>query len=372
MRRVIVMLLAILLLLSGCSAQTEPPADEQDAGLTVSTDWSKLDKPDKSLPPIGSRWYDEYTGKLIPRDDYGPLVPYAGLRLMADWPAITGCLYGLMTTDGVVVTDAVYSRVSSPSYNVGGRQVVHPLLALYTRTPPDEVYIDGRDSWAVAARDGSWCTEFCYRGMRAGKDGLLLFEDDRITHMSPTGEILYTWTMAEMELTQWELDSIYDGLEWGEGYFGSWFGDYFTLGVTDETNEEVSVLHLPTGQKETMDIEALWDAMAQDAEPDTEDFTENLPPGDYDEINCLWDSFSNDDVPALLSVSNYKADGRASLFFLYDGTPLTEFERKYRTWYYSVTPVGGLIEVLDLNTASYYDLETMDCVFRTYLGYDTD
>lgn len=33
---------------------------------------------------------------------------------------------------------------------------------------------------------------------------------------------------------------------------------------------------------------------------------------------------------------------------------------------------AGLIEVLDLNTASYYDLETMDCVFETYLGYEAD
>lgn len=28
-----------------------------------------------------------------------------------------------------------------------------------------------------------------------------------------------------------------------------------------------------------------------------------------------------------------------------------------------------MIEVLDLQTASYYDLETMECVFRTGLNY---
>ena len=374
MRRGIAVLLAVLLFLSGCGAQTELPAAEQDGELTVSTDWSKLDERE-SLPPIGSRWYDEYTGQLIPRDDYGPLIPYAGLRLLDNWPAITGCLYGLMTTDGVVVTDAVYSRVISPSYSVGGRQAFHPLLALYTRTQPDEAHIDGRDSWALAAGDGSWCTEFCYRGIQAGKDGLLLFDDDSITYMSPTGEILNTWTMAEIGLTQGEIDAINIGLEWGEGYFGDWFGDYFTLGFTDDTNEEVSLLHLPTGQKETIDSAALWENLAQTLEvyqPDIEDFAENLPPGDYAEVNCLWDSFSKADTPALLAVSEYGADGGKQLFFLCDGTPLTEFTRKSGLWYYALRPVGGLLEVLDLNTASYYDLKTMDCVFRTYLGYDAD
>lgn len=381
----IVLLLAALLLLSGCTTQDELPpvtlsppptqSGEQGGELTVSTDWSKLDERNKPLPPIGSRWYDEYTGQLIIRDDYGPLIPYAGLRLMDNWPAITGCLYGLMTMDGVVVTDAVYSSVTRPYYNVGERQISHPLLALYTRTPPDKTYIYGRDSWAIAANNGSWCTDFRYRGMRAGKDGLLLFEDDQITHMSPTGEIINIWTMAGIGLTQTEIDSIFNGLMWGEGYFGQWFDDYFSLGCTDDTNEVVALLHIPTGQKETIDCNTLWEILTQptDADqPGMEDFTAKLPPGNYAQIGYLWDNFSNDDTPTLLSASQHGVDGGCDLFFLYDGTPLLDFTKKSELWYYSVRPVGGLIEVLDLDIASYYDVKTLDCVFRTYLGYNAD
>jgi hypothetical protein len=384
MRRGIAILLAALLFLGGCAAQKEPPpatpspppvqSEEQGGELTVSADWSKLDDGGKPLPPVGSRWYDEYTGRLILRDDYGPLIPYAGLRLMADWPAITGCLYGLMTTDGVVVTDAVYSSVTSPSYSVGEKQISHPLLALYTRTQPDEVYVYGRDSWAIAARDGSWCTEFCYCGISAGKEGLLLFEDDQITFMSPSGEIISIWTMEGIGLSQEEVDSIFSGLMSGEGYFGGWCGDYFALCYANGSFEEVALLHIPTGQKEIMTISA-WNTIAEASyasQPGMEDLILNLPLGDYSETTFLWDRFSDNDIPAMISVLQNSEGDTFRLFFLYDGTPLPELTKSFWIWYYSARPVGGLIEVLDINTASYYDLKTMDCVFRTYLGYYTD
>ena len=385
MRRGVAMLLAVLLILSGCAVRegfsptppSPPPTQsgEQSGELTVSADWSKLEDGDKPPPSVGSRWYDDYTGQLILRDDYGKLIPYAGLRLMDDWPATTGCLYGLMTTDGVVVTDAVYSAVRSPCYYMGEKQGSHPLLALYMMTQPDETYEYGRSLWAIAASDGSWCTEFCYLGMRACEDSLLLFEDDRITYMSPTGEIMSIWTMAGLGLSQKEIDEIHSGLMWGEGYFGQWFGDYFCLGFTDDTNKEISMIHLPTGQKETMTQDAVWEILTQEPdgnEPGTEDWKANLPPGDYYEFTYLWDIFSDDVAPALISVSQREEGGAHDLFFLRDGTPLPQFTRRSELWYYNVRPVGGLIEVLDLNTASYYDIKTMDCVFRTYLGYDAD
>ena len=374
MRRGIVVLLVALLLLSGCAAQQELSGDEQDGKLNVSTDWSKLDERRKPLPSVGSRWYDEYTGQLILRDDYGQLIPYIGLRLMADWPAKTGCLYGLMTMDGVVVTDAVYSEVTRPFYTVGERLISHPLLALRAGKRTDEEYGYKRD-WAIAANDGSWCTEFLYRGICAGKDGLLLFEDRQITYMSPTGEILGIWTMAELGLTREEVDWVFQGLEWGEGYFGIWFDDYFSLGYTDNTTEVITLLHIPTGQKETIARDDLWDILTQTLDvdhPDMEDFTTNLPPDNYIEIYYLWDSFADDDKPAMIYASHREEEGARDLFFLNDGTPLPKFTKKSGIWYYSVRPMGGLIEVLDLNTASYYDLKTMDCVFRTYLGYDAD
>ena len=389
MRRGIVLLLAALLLLGGCAekGETPPPvapsptpaqSEEQGGNPAVFTDWSKLDERSGPLPPIGSRWYDGYTGELIVRDDYGLLIPYAGLRLMDEWPASTGCLYGLMTMDGVVVTDAVYNSVTRPCYYVGSsaKQMWHPLLALKMGIRTDEEDGNAQDYLAIAASDGSWCTEFCYRGMSVGKDGLLLFEDGRIAYMSPTGEILSTWTDTELGLTEEEIGSIIDGLEWGEGYFGLWFGDYFCLGFTSDVNEEVSLIHLPTGQKEIMARDA-WDTIIQDSiayEASMEEFSDSLtglPPGDYYEINFMWDGFSDADVPALISARQYEADG-TEWVLLNGDIQLAEAAIGSRIWYYSARPVGGVIEVLDLDTASYYDIKTMNCVFRTYLGFEAD
>ena len=64
---------------SSAPAGTEAP--------TVCTDWSKLGARETPASPVGTRWYADYTDTLLPRDDYGMLVPYAGLRLMDDWPS---------------------------------------------------------------------------------------------------------------------------------------------------------------------------------------------------------------------------------------------------------------------------------------------
>jgi len=385
MRKSVVILLAAFLLSSGCVAQKEPapvtpsplPTESADKGRepTIYTDWSKLGNRQKPLPTVGSRWYDDYTEELILRDDYGPLIPYAGLRLRSDRP--TYCLYGLMTKGGVVVTDAVYSSITSPWYSVGAsvKQKTHPLLALCKGDQSDKGGIKGRAYWAIAASDGSWCTDFCYIRIYAGTNGLILFEDDRIAHMSPAGVLLSIWTMAELGFTQGDIDSIYLNYEQEVGRFGEWCGNYFCLGYANDTYEELFLVNLPAGQKEVMPYTA-WKDYVQDS-IDTSQSSDELSifspeVGEYIESHFLWDCFSDTDVPTLVSASQFWEDGDNRLYFLVDGTPLPEFTRKKGLSYYSVSPVGGLIEELDLNIASYYDIKTMDCVFRTYLGYDTD
>ena len=112
MRRQLPVLL-LALLLTAC-AGTQVPEEMPEPGVQVHTDWSHLGERAEPLPTVGGRWYADYTDRLIPRKDYGMLIPYAGLRLQDHWPAMDGCLYGLMTRDGRVVTDPVYSRASRP------------------------------------------------------------------------------------------------------------------------------------------------------------------------------------------------------------------------------------------------------------------
>ena len=47
-----------------------------ESGPLVHTDWSQL-TPYQPFEAVEERWYEEYTDRLIPREDYGTLVPYA-------------------------------------------------------------------------------------------------------------------------------------------------------------------------------------------------------------------------------------------------------------------------------------------------------
>ena len=62
----------------------------------------------------------------------------------------------------------------------------------------------------------------------------------------------------------------------------------------------------------------------------------------------------------------------ATTYYRADGTPLPQLTHYGDNWYDAVTLAGGLIGEIGLNTASYYDLDTLVCVFRTTLGYESD
>ena len=55
--------------------------------------------------------------------------------------------------------------------------------------------------------------------------------------------------------------------------------------------------------------------------------------------------------------------------YAYHGRPSAMFGLYLDGGYAQVRLVGRMLEVLEENWASYYDLDTMACVFRTSLGY---
>lgn len=154
MRQMIPALLG-LCLLAGCGAAPAPePAPEPEPVSPVYTDWSRL-TPHETARPLYT-YFAPYSGSgpLQPRDDYGPLLTYVGADIRLSGYILDGLpLYGLVTTDGRVVTDPVYADL----YREG------PFLLLAQgevqarhESPDGGTWVEGDFLYTVAASDGSW------------------------------------------------------------------------------------------------------------------------------------------------------------------------------------------------------------------------
>lgn len=320
----------------------------------------------KTVPQTGARLSEGYMGELKASDDYGLLVPYAGRRLMDDWPAATGCLYGLMTLDGVAVTDAVYSNVYYPSYYENYEQHPMPLLALVQGQESNR--IDGfEERYTVAAADGSWIMEEQYSVVSANRHGLLLFGDDTLTVTDTAGNVTQKISYQEMGLSDEEAGRMISGIMWGYDTVGSRRGERIATAWTDEdNNQNIRYYDLSTGERGEM----TWDAFYDLEEDNTDDYEK--PVYAVENANPVVDEALGSDAPGLLSVYDADENGVVLRYYREDGTPIESLTMYGEKWYQQAALRGGLVERLDLNTASYYDLETMDCVFETYLGYEAD
>ncbi len=182
----------------------------------------------KTVPQVGTRRDEGYMDTLKAADDYGLLVPYAGRRLMDDWPAATGCLYGLMTLDGMAVTDAVYSTVYYPSCWENGARQPLPLLVLMQGQESNSA--EGyEENYSVAASDGSWVMDETFRAVSVSRHGLLLFGKDSLTVTDASGKLTQRLSYREMGLSEGEVWNMISCLRWGEGVGGIRRGDRIAI-----------------------------------------------------------------------------------------------------------------------------------------------
>ena len=173
LKKSIFFLLALLLALPSCGGPAESGATPTPAPVpettetvpTVYTDYSQL-TPYEPLRAKYTRRYEDFTDTLIPADDYGLLVPFAGVKLTVTddrfgrgWE---DSLYGLMTLEGEVVADPVFTAAFVPSiWDESSWRFLTPDCLVLKKVVMDE---DGTPTSvaALCARDGSWCTGFDY------------------------------------------------------------------------------------------------------------------------------------------------------------------------------------------------------------------
>lgn len=268
--------LVLTLALTGCGGEktpvsTAPPTPvpaPAPGGPVVKTDWSKLGPHEREqMADIGARWYKDYTGTLIPRGDYGTLVPYVGGRLENSF--MSGYQYGLMTMEGIVVVDPVYAAVSTARYGNGQANVLPVYVLRQGRDGGAGEEIQGR--YAIAALDGSWSTDFDYEFAVPGPAGIFLVADDACMVMGTDGGIVSRWTWADLGYATGEKPAWCPGpMEniplWRAGKV-----------VLERADEYVELLDTRTGERPRMRFDDFW---ALDSEQESGDAWTVTPSGD--------------------------------------------------------------------------------------------
>lgn len=174
MKRIVILILSVMLVLSSCAAEKTQSSDAPVVSDTKATEITEPTLPPLELtgdedsfylsylPDIGEyepdeapeRWYADYVGELIPSEEYGELIPYLGYEKEFDdfsygeWGVREQHYYGLCTLGGVIVTDPVYSAIY-----MGGDG--YYILQGQPEAVENERYTDYLYPFYIAKSDGS-------------------------------------------------------------------------------------------------------------------------------------------------------------------------------------------------------------------------
>lgn len=228
---------------------TEPPVQFEGSatagGIRVYTDPSAY-RPYTAPEAIYTRLRDGALPELIPSADYGTIYPYEAARLMESggigytWE--TGGIYGFMDETGRILTDGIYTNISTRSYydEATGTDVTLPCwigrvidnvrLVSFPEPDDDYTYLDGDYLYYVIAQDGSFVLPGPFQSVRGLKDRLacdtgseiVIFDLKGNRLLSIDGEseygTLYLWSIEFREGLY--RVSYYDTTDdWREKYF---------------------------------------------------------------------------------------------------------------------------------------------------------
>jgi len=154
--------------LAGCA--TEPAENNTSVGENefLLSSLPELE-PFEAFTDISSRYYEEYTDKLLASDEYGRLYPYPGKVLHSSWMNETR--YGLCDAQGRIVLDPVCAYISIQSFDAGV-EIMQLSYAPTSATEEDMSSYESINNVAYAAVDGSWVVDDC--------PGYLMYADEEV------------------------------------------------------------------------------------------------------------------------------------------------------------------------------------------------
>lgn len=230
-RILIVLILLSAILLTSCH-QGADISDDVTGETTVQTTWPssgvKTDysglTPYEPLQEVFTRLSEEEMSELIPSDDYGILLPYAGSILYSEFGSAVSSKYGLITSNGMMVTDAIYSSAYQIGIYDNTNDTILYQSAYLLSVSPEEIDLDDPDSqsslYAACGLDGSWITSFDYTIASYNEDIIVMVRDIETSDIDVfdyNGKLLYN--MKDLayidQLATWALSMLYES---GEGY----------------------------------------------------------------------------------------------------------------------------------------------------------
>lgn len=245
-----------LLLLAGCGGPAEgspspapvaspspSPVAEPDPEpvSSVAVHWDAL-TPRQPNTVLANRLKDEPMPELTPGKNYGQLVPYIGAELQVNYGYMDGnystdYLYGLSTSDGLILTDPVYQSISQAWWYdaASGENHLLPILVLTQTVRTGKGPEDYGIAVGLAAADGSWYTGMKFSSalssyITATPAGLLMCQDAETAIMiGLDGKELFRWSPDDFlppdsDARDWFFQ---DGLNWSLYCYGEllYFGN---------------------------------------------------------------------------------------------------------------------------------------------------
>jgi hypothetical protein len=165
-------------------------------GYVVKTDYTGL-TPYRLPEEKYTRLSDGPLPALVPADKYGTLLPYLGKPVYYSYGISMTGLYGLVTADGMIVTDPVYTEVRQGFYYDYGSNTMTHVPAYRLQQLPGQ--FDKESPWksvrcAACAKDGSWITPFDYTDIFFAEAVILLvrdYDNNDVDVMDYDGRLLY-------------------------------------------------------------------------------------------------------------------------------------------------------------------------------------
>ncbi len=290
MKKLFTLLLVSVLLFPSCTQVAEPTEAHTVASTELPTETPTEDPyapiGDENtfllpaLPDIGKyeadkvkRWYDGPMPELIPTDEYGTLVPYAGdvaeYEILNDGLGkdsvygtyTTRLRYGLCTVDGVIVTDPLYDYIDEMIDGWYLMTSIDLSQSLYDITvePYRRQYLVSFDGSRVyKLLDGRGQVQymgnnvFCTWLWGDNKNRYFRLDADTLTELFPAeyssimavGDCFLARTETQYVILNRDLKPIHSSEQWVLGVNEQYF-----ISHADGSHKERTIRHIESGEK---------------------------------------------------------------------------------------------------------------------------